>query len=288
MDYNTVIGQEFGWLTVLSISGADDNGRKILRCKCRCGDIVDVSAYNVTHGKTLSCGKCGYHKQRVQEACCRDYRGIKFGKLTPLYPTGDSSYNNVVWHCKCDCGNEVDVPSNYFSLRHISCGKCGYRFDRIRETHQKYFSADERRLANEIFNNMRTRCYNPNVPAYADYGGRGIYICDEWLHDKLEFVKWSLAHGYRRGLTIDRIDNDGPYAPWNCRWVDAMDQSHNKRNNRHVEVLGYVKTIAEWHRLSGIPLSTLYSWSDNKIVTMLTFLFRKLKAEGRLPDDIVC
>lgn len=79
---------------------------------------------------------------------------------------------------------------------------------------------------------MKTRCYNKNFEQYHNYGGRGITICAEWLHDFEVFHDWAMSHGYRDDLTIDRIDNGKGYSPENCRWVTIKAQQKNRRNNR--------------------------------------------------------
>lgn len=79
---------------------------------------------------------------------------------------------------------------------------------------------------------MRSRCYKPHNASYARYGGVGITVCDEWLTSVDEFVKWSLANGYRPGLSIDRINNRDGYSPSNCRWATVSQQQINKRYRR--------------------------------------------------------
>jgi len=80
---------------------------------------------------------------------------------------------------------------------------------------------------------MKQRCYNSNNPAYDNYGGRGIAVCDEWRYDQKAFIEWSLQNGYQQYLTIDRIDNDMGYSPDNCRWTDYSTQMRNKRTSRN-------------------------------------------------------
>lgn len=93
---------------------------------------------------------------------------------------------------------------------------------------------------------MIGRCENQNHINYKYYGGRGIKVCDEW-HDFWKFVEWSDSVGGRpKGYTIDRINNDGNYEPFNCRWADRKTQDSNKSSNTLIEYNGVSKTVTEW------------------------------------------
>ena len=102
---------------------------------------------------------------------------------------------------------------------------------------------------------MRARCLNPREAGYKNYGGRGIYICDRWHL----FANFFADMGLRpAGHSIDRINNDGPYEPSNCRWVTRIVQCRNKRNNFLIEYRGQIKPLQEWAECLGINQGTLY------------------------------
>lgn len=82
----------------------------------------------------------------------------------------------------------------------------------------------------KLLKNIEVRCYYPSATNYEYYGGRGISVCDEWRNDPATFVKWTEGNGYSPGLEVDRIDNDGPYAPWNCRFVSHVANSQLRGN----------------------------------------------------------
>ncbi|MCK5607583.1 helix-turn-helix domain-containing protein [Candidatus Pacearchaeota archaeon] len=101
----------------------------------------------------------------------------------------------------------------------------------------------------QILRNMKARCQNKNYISYHRYGGRGISICKEWLDDPQEFFTWGFANGWKRGLEIDRIDNDGGYSPENCRFTTRQQNC----NNRSTTKLSYelADTIRKTYRKSG-------------------------------------
>lgn len=102
---------------------------------------------------------------------------------------------------------------------------------------------------------MRSRCMNKDNDSFANYGGRGITICSEW--DSFENFRDDMGNPSSPEHTIDRIDNDKGYSKSNCRWANATTQGRNKRNNRVIEYQGEMKTVMEWHEVTGIPYTTL-------------------------------
>lgn len=118
---------------------------------------------------------------------------------------------------------------------------------------------------------MITRCTNPNSPAFKDYGGRGIKVCEHWR----TFENFYADMGERpEGKSLDRIDNDGDYEPANCRWATPHEQRRNTRACRRVEAFGRNLTLTEWSVLTGIPLATLWArisklgWPADKALSM--------------------
>lgn len=108
-----------------------------------------------------------------------------------------------------------------------------------------------------IYYAMVQRCYNPNCKRFLRYGGRGIKVCKEWLADKTSFYKWSLEHGYKDGLTLDRINNDGNYEPSNCAWVSNKENVNHNSRTHFLTYNGKTQSMSKWSEELGINYSTL-------------------------------
>lgn len=119
-----------------------------------------------------------------------------------------------------------------------------------------------------IWKDMKKRCYCKTRKDYARYGGRGITVCDEWLHNFQAFYSWAMANGYKDDLTIDRIDVNGNYEPSNCRWITKYQQASNTRRNHLITYKGKTQTLTQWAREYDIPDTTLYGRLSKRHMTM--------------------
>ena len=108
-----------------------------------------------------------------------------------------------------------------------------------------------------IWHSMKQRCFCETDNAYKWYGARGIGMVQEWVDDFSVFETWALSNGYDRGLSIDRMDNDGDYAPNNCRWATPVEQNRNRRGNRIITAGGLTLNIADWERYLGVKKNQL-------------------------------
>src|ERR1700723_2289660 len=151
---------------------------------------------------------------------------------------GQQGQTQAIALYKCICGKEFEALIN--NINKGNTRSCGCLHKKIISENTKTHGMT-RTTEYNIWLNMKARCYNKNEPAYKNYGGRGITLCDRWLESFENFYKDMGNRPIKH--TIDRINNDGNYCKENCRWVTMLDQSHNKRNNRLLEVNGIIKRI---------------------------------------------
>ena len=106
---------------------------------------------------------------------------------------------------------------------------------------------------------------------YPYYGARGITVCDQWRNNADDYIDWALRNGKKKagGTQVDRIDNDGPYSPENCRVTTSIVNANNKSNNVKLTAFGETKTIAEWSRdpRCAVSYPTLCSRARSRTMT---------------------
>jgi hypothetical protein len=110
-------------------------------------------------------------------------------------------------------------------------------------------------MEKRVWHGMRSRCHNPKNHAYYRYGGRGIFMCDEWRNNFDQFYE---DMGPKpQGFDLDRIDNDKGYSKENCRWVPRIENCRNTRNTVKVQVGDQLLKIHEIAELAGQKESTI-------------------------------
>lgn len=169
--------------------------------------------------------------------------GHIYGNLVVKKESEKKLYNRVTWVTVCQCGTQKLVTSNDLRTGKItSCGKYSCKEYNTKVAHEacKTHGKSNTRLYG-IWSGMKKRC-NSEHP---NYGAIGVSYCEEWK-DFINFYNWAIENGYKKGLTIDRINSYGDYSPSNCRWVNMLTQSRNRKTNRLIEYKGEMKCLTEW------------------------------------------
>lgn len=171
--------------------------------------------------------------------------GQTFHRLTVVSHFGKKR-GQQAWHCRCICGGQTICTSADLKRGHSkSCG-CLQR-ERVKSTGEanRTHGLTQHPEFN-IWNCMIRRCCDTKHPRYADYGGRGITVCDRWRESPANFFA---DMGPRpRGYTIERKNNDRGYCPDNCEWIPKPDQNKNTRETRLISFNGETLHLAEWTR----------------------------------------
>lgn len=211
-----------------------------------------------------------------------DLTGKKFGRLTVLHRVPNQGAE-VRWACSCDCGNTKEV--NGTLLKSGNTKSCGcLASDRAKAGINRKHNRSGTPLY-ELWCKMRDRCGNPSNPSYGAYGGRGIYVCERWQ----SFENFLADMGERPSPkhSLDRINNDGPYSPENCRWVGSIrEQRSNCRDNRFITHRGQTLTVSEWARRCGIDVDALLfrlnaGWDVEDALTRPLWNQKKITHDGK-------
>jgi hypothetical protein len=182
--------------------------------------------------------------------------------LGMLFATESSSRKARYGIYKCGfCGTEF--RANTQNILRGTTKSCGcYQKRRASETNKTHGLGCTRLCA--VWREIKTRTLNPKNKRYSDYGGRGITICDEWENDFMSFYNWAMSNGYEenKGLSIDRIDNDGNYCPENCRWTTSTIQTRNQRvyknNSSGYKGVNYHKSTGKYRARISVNKKSIY------------------------------
>lgn len=201
--------------------------------------------------------------KQTKQTKVKNLSDLRFGRLTVVGRAANDGSGRAVWACVCDCGGQVDVKSsNLVSTSTRSCGCLG------RETRAENgvksgraqahpFSKSAMTPEYRTWEAMNARCHNKEAKGYTNYGGRGIVMCQSW---RVSFQQFAVDMGPRpAGHSIERIDNNGPYAPDNCRWATRTEQANNRRNTVRITANGATRTLADWSRITGLAWHTIYN-----------------------------
>lgn len=259
-NYIDITGRRYGSWVVLG----RDESRSYTRtrkttywlCRCDCGAEKSVRGQHLRKGITTSCG-------------CRftglDLTGLRFGRLVAFSIARRSSRGVVYWSCRCDCGGSAEVSSE--NLRVGQTTSCGcYQRERASEANFRHGLCDSRQY--HSWAGMVQRCTNRDSPAWDNYGGRGVYVCERWLNSAKNFLD-DMGDPPPGDYSIDRIDNGGGYTcgkcdqcrargwPANCRWATRVEQAYNRRTNRLITHQGESLPLGMWAERVGLRRRTV-------------------------------
>lgn len=165
---------------------------------------------------------------------------------------GKTSLGAYMWNCVCRCGKRAVVEG--CSLRRGGSSRCKSCSNRITATRHGKTKTKEYKA----WRSMLQRCYYPKTNGFHNYGGRGITVCDKWLHSFEAFLG-DVGMAPSSSHSMDRIDVNGNYEPSNCRWASVEEQNANKRLTKFYAINGITKTIRKWSDELGVNWRTVDS-----------------------------
>ena len=186
----------------------------------------------------------------VREKCAGVKQGDRFTRLLVLghqFRLRYDQLNKTEWWCvvRCDCGAVFALRVYALKTKNtLSCGCLNLDLSRTRKNRLTH--GETATPLHRLWAGIKMRCRNPKRACYHNYGGRGIDVCDEWFDSYEVFREYALSVGYKEGLEIDRIDNNGDYEPGNIRFVERLCNVRNRRMTVFVEMWGQRKTLGEW------------------------------------------
>ena len=190
----------------------------------------------------------------------KDISGQRFNHLVAK-KRAFSKKGIIFWVFACDCGKTKNIPKQSVIRGVIkSCGCKRGEYIAIRNRKGGNRKTEEEKRLGDVYAAMKDRCMNIKNKRYKRYGGRGITICNLWsgTNGRKNFIEWGKSSGYKKGLTIERINNDKGYCPENCKWATKYEQNRNTIQNNNIEIDGIKMCISDIAKKYGINRMTLY------------------------------
>jgi len=183
-----------------------------------------------------------------------DHSGKTYGRLTVLHRSVNID-DRAAWSCLCECGNiKIIRSTSLVKGDTLSCGcfmreqvSCSNKTHGLTKTPEY-----------KAWISIKSRCYASKTDSYMRYGGRGIRVCKRWLHSFEHFLE-DIGERPNKSHSIDRINNDGDYAPDNCRWATTHEQNNNKSNTYIIKLGCRAHSRSEWSIITGINYNTICS-----------------------------
>lgn len=166
--------------------------------------------------------------------------GVKFIRdLGMRLPSPESPKKYRYLLCLCgNCGNEFETQARHYKTGKLkSCRACSSGI-RGPEAYHRTHGLRKHPLYS-VWAGMISRCCNPEHKHYGNYGGRGIAVCLEWVFSFQGFYEWAMKAGYKKGLELDRENNELGYFPDNCRWIEKLRNVNNTERTRRNNTTGY-------------------------------------------------
>ena len=190
----------------------------------------------------------------------KNMAGMVFGRLTVLNHLPDSS-QRTKWLCRCDCGQQKAVAGQLLTAgKARSCGCLSRELTAARNATHGHTRGYVVSKAYNTWQNIRRRCFDKTNKRFAEYGGRGITVCEHWL--SFENFLSDMGEPPSPKHSIDRVDNHGDYEPGNCRWAQSDVQMKNRRNARLLTFNGRTQNLCDWAAEIGIKSDTIAARLD--------------------------